>query len=171
MPTLTHNPTIREPERFYGGSIYGVETKPLAFFSDDRGWLFELFRQDQLHEELLPVMAYVSLTLPGVVRGPHQHAEQTDHFAFIGPGSFTLYLWDVRAESPTWSQMMKLLIDESHRFFVTVPPGVVHAYKNTGQAPGLIFNCPNRLFAGEGKNQPIDEIRHEQREHSPYKLD
>ena len=42
-----------------------------------------------------------------------------------------------------------------------VPPGVVHAYRNIGDMPGLVVNCPNRLYRGHGGKHRIDEIRHE----------
>lgn len=69
---------------------------PLVRHADQRGWLIELYRSDKLAAEQLPMMSYVSQTAPGVARGPHEHAEQTDCFAFIGPGDFKLYLWDSR---------------------------------------------------------------------------
>jgi dTDP-4-dehydrorhamnose 3,5-epimerase-like enzyme len=49
-------------------------------FEDDRGWLTELFRHDELAPEFFPVMAYISSTLPGVTRGPHEHVDQADLF-------------------------------------------------------------------------------------------
>jgi dTDP-4-dehydrorhamnose 3,5-epimerase len=52
-----------------------------------------------------------------------------------------------------------------------VPPGVVHAYQNVGGVPGLVFNCPNRLYKGAGRQEPVDEIRHEEDPDSPFKLD
>ena len=52
-----------------------------------------------------------------------------------------------------------------------IPPGVVHAYKNIGATPGLVFNCPDRLYAGEGSKEPVDEIRHEESDGSPFALD
>jgi len=145
--------------------------RPLEVHGDGRGWLAELFRTDELPAEQRPAMAYVSQTLPGIVRGPHEHAEQTDHFAFIGPGEFALYLWDVRAGSPSWGRRMKLSVGESNKQGVIVPPGVVHAYKNIGGVAGWVFNAPNRLFAGQGRGEPVDEIRHEDRTESPFVMD
>jgi len=52
-----------------------------------------------------------------------------------------------------------------------VPPGVVHAYKNVSRVAGLVFNCPNRLYAGRHREEPVDEIRHEDRRDSPFRLD
>jgi dTDP-4-dehydrorhamnose 3,5-epimerase len=54
---------------------------------------------------------------------------------------------------------------------VVVPPGVVHGYRSLGPEPGLVLNCPNRLFMGEGKREPVDEIRHEADPTNPFVLD
>ena len=85
---------------FRDGEIEGVVFKQLKRFSDHRGWLVELYREDELPEANHPVMSYVSETLPGVARGPHFHHDQSDLFAFVGPGTFKLYLWDAREGSP-----------------------------------------------------------------------
>jgi dTDP-4-dehydrorhamnose 3,5-epimerase len=148
-------PTIRD------GEIEGVVLRPLRFHHDARGWLVELFRQDELEPDWWPVMAYVSETLPGVTRGPHEHAGQTDGFAFIGPSDFQLILWDTRAGSPTWGRRTAVVVGASCPAAVWIPPGVVHAYRNIGGVAGLVFNAPNRLYAGWGKTEPVDEIRHE----------
>jgi dTDP-4-dehydrorhamnose 3,5-epimerase len=156
---------------FQPGPIEGVVIKPLARFEDSRGWLVELFRHDEMAPSHHPAMAYVSQTLAGVARGPHVHRDQADCFAFIGPGDFRLYLWDDRPDSPTYRHRQTLVAGPSHPLTVTIPPGVVHAYKNISDIPGLVFNCPNRLYAGEGKKQPVDEIRYENRPDSPFVLD
>ena len=151
--------------------IKDVIVKSLRKHTDDRGWLFELYREDELPETVHPVMAYISQTLPGIVRGPHEHNDQTDYFAFIGPSDFELTLWDARAESPTFGAKSKNIYGASNPCAVTIPPGVVHAYTNIGDQPGWVFNGPNRLYAGHGKNGPVDEIRHELDPESPYKVD
>lgn len=156
---------------FREGTIGGVLIRPLKRFDDDRGWLIELFRQDELDSALHPSMAYLSQTLPGVARGPHEHRHQTDLFAFVGPGDFKLYLWDIRPDSPTLNIRQTLVVGESNHQSVVVPPGVVHAYKNISPVPGLVFNCPNRLYAGQGRQEPVDEIRHEDLTDSSFRLD
>jgi len=52
-----------------------------------------------------------------------------------------------------------------------VPVGVVHAYKNVGNEPGIVFNAPNRLYKGPGRRDEVDEIRHEDLVDTPYRLD
>jgi len=156
---------------FREGPIHGVTVRPLRRFEDARGWLIEIFRHDEMDPALHPVMAYVSLTFPGVARGPHEHRGQADFFAFVGPGEFKLYLWDARQQSPSRACRQTLLVGQSHPHSVLVPPGVVHAYKNVGEVAGLVFNGPNRLYAGPGRREPVDEIRHEDLAESIFVLD
>ena len=159
------------PDHFIDAPIDGVVLRPISPHKDQRGWLAELFREDELPAEQHPVMTYVSETLAGVARGPHEHVDQTDYFAFLGPGEFCLYLWDTRPDSPTRGHRMKTFVGQSNPQCVIVPPGVVHAYKNIGETSGWVFNAPNRLYAGPGKNDPVDEIRHEDQAESVYRLD
>jgi dTDP-4-dehydrorhamnose 3,5-epimerase len=137
-------------------------------FQDDRGWLTEVFRQDEIDPDVLPVMGYVSMTRPGVARGPHEHRDQTDWFCFVGPSRFRLSLWDARKGSSTQGRKMVIEAGEGRPAMVVIPPGVIHAYRNIGLVEGLVFNCPNRLYAGKGKKEPVDEIRHEDAPGSPY---
>ena len=146
---------------YIDGEIDGVVMRPLRVFNDPRGWLIELFRQDELVQESWPVMTYVSQTLPGIARGPHEHVDQTDGFAFVGPSDFKLFMWDIRVTSSTRGRRSVLILGASNPGAIWIPPGVVHAYRNIGAVPGLVFNAPNRLYAGWGKKEPVDEIRHE----------
>lgn len=152
------------------GAIDGLICKPLQKFHDSRGWLCELFRRDELPPEFHPAMAYISATAPGVARGPHEHAGQADCFCFLGPSNFRLYLWDNRPGSPTYRVHLTEVVGTDQPLLLVVPPGVVHAYKNVGSEVGIVINCPNRLYKGPGRREPVDEIRHEQDKDSPFQL-
>ncbi len=153
------------------GQIEGVEIKQLTKFVDRRGFLCETFRLDELPRDLKPVMSYVSYTEPGVARGPHEHREQTDIFAFLGPGNFLLRLWDNRPESPTRGNFMELIVGADNPVTVIIPPGVVHGYRNISAAErGMVLNFPNRLYRGWGRQEEVDEIRHEDDIDSPFVL-
>jgi len=151
-----------------GGPIDGVILKPVAVWQDKRGWLAEFFRSDEADPSIFPAMGYVSMTLPGVARGPHEHRDQTDWFCFMGPSRFRVSLWDARSGSPTRGMKMAVDIGEGMPGILVVPPGVIHAYRNIGLVDGLVYNCPNRLYAGPGRREPVDEIRHENEPGSPY---
>ncbi len=156
---------------FTPGVVDGVVWQPLTKHHDTRGWLCELFREDELAEGFIPVMAYASVTEPGVARGPHEHVEQSDCFCFFGPSDFKLYLWDTRPFSRTRGRVQVEIVGQGQPMAVIVPPGVVHAYRNIGAVPGLVFNCPNRLYRGWGKQEPVDEIRHEDVPNTPFLMD
>ena len=153
------------------GPIHDVLWIPLKYFNDDRGWLVELFRHDQLDQKFHPVMAYVSQTKPGVARGPHEHVDQADYFCFTGPSTFRVYLWDARQGSPTAGAKEVRDVGEIAPCALIVPAGIVHAYKNIGDCDGLVFNAANRLYGGWHRKDPVDEIHHEQDLDSPYQLD
>ncbi len=156
---------------FHPGPIDGITWRPLRKYHDDRGWLCEMFRHDELLADYHPVMAYVSMTEPGVTRGPHEHVDQADCFCFLGPSTFKIYLWDSRASSPTFGASQAELAGIDRPMLLIVPAGVVHAYKNVGAEPGIVFNCPNRLYKGPGKSQPVDEVRHEEQADSPFRME
>lgn len=144
----------------------GVVIKELNVFTDERGWLTELFRNDET--DFSPVMSYVSLTKPGISRGPHEHMDQSDFFCFLG--NFRLYLWDNRKGSVSFGE--KFVLDTGGKpVTAIVPPGVVHAYKNMGPAEGLVLNLPDRLFRGQGKKDPVDEVRYENDPDSPFRIE
>lgn len=162
---------MKEVMSYSKGRIHDVTVKQLNKFLDERGWLAELFRSDELDAELLPTMAYISMTQQGVARGPHEHKEQTDYFCFIGPSNFKVYLWDARPDSPSYRVKQVIFAGLDSPMMLVVPPGVVHAYRNVGSENGIVFNGPNRLYAGPGKSEPVDEIRHEEQVDSPFQLD
>jgi len=146
--------------------VEGVIIKELKQFHDDRGWLVETFREDEI--DFVPVMSYVSMTKAGIARGPHEHLDQSDYFCFFG--SFSLYLWDNRKDSTTYQQHMVFDV-KGRPHIAIVPPGVVHAYKNIGKTDGLVINMPDRLYKGKDKTLPVDEIRYENDPASSYRID
>jgi dTDP-4-dehydrorhamnose 3,5-epimerase len=114
----------------------GLEIRELTLYKDQRGWLGEIIRDDE--SGIKPVMSYLSMTKPGLVRGPHENA----------------------------------IIDTTNvPTLVTVPPGIVHAYKNIDSNDGLVINLPDRLYGGRGKTEPVDEVRYEDDLSSPFRIE
>lgn len=148
--------------------IQGVVIKKIDKYEDERGWLMEIFRQDEMN--FSPLMSYVSSTKPGVVRGPHEHVHQSDAFVFIGPGSFSLHLWDRREDSETKGENLVVEVGENNPCLVIVPPGVVHGYKCISEIAAMSINLPDKLYKGPNKQEEVDEIRWEKDPNSPYKI-
>jgi len=148
--------------------IEGVKVTKINKFEDERGYLAEFFRSDEM--DYKPVMAYLSFTKLGVIRGPHEHEKQADFFVFAGPGDFELHLWDRQKGSSTKGEYFKEIFGESNPASVLVPPGVVHGYKCITETGGYSINLPDKLYKGEDKKEEVDEIRWEQDPSSPYKI-
>ena len=154
---------------FKKGEIEGVIIEKLIKYSDERGFLVETFRVDNLSDNLQPVMSYVSYTNPGIARGPHEHLKQTDIFCFMGSGNFRIKLWDNRKESKTYRCCMEILGGEDNPIRIIVPPGIVHGYKNISEeVDGMVLNYPDKLYRGWGRKEEVDEIRHEDKEDEFY---
>jgi dTDP-4-dehydrorhamnose 3,5-epimerase len=154
---------------FKKGEIEGVVVSKLNKFTDERGFLIETFRIDNLPDNLQPVMSYVSYTRLGIARGPHEHNKQTDIFCFIGPGNFKIKLWDNRKGSKTYENYIDVIGGEDNPIRVIVPPGVVHGYKNISEEiDGMVLNYPDKLYRGWDRKEEVDEIRHEDKEDEFY---
>lgn len=151
-------------------SLRGVVVEELQVHSDSRGWLVEVFRKDEIRKDIMPVMGYVSMTRPGVARGPHEHKKQTDYFCFLGTSSFRLYLWDNRKGSSARGKKEIIRINKGRVIKVVIPPGVIHGYKNVGRTGGLVVNIPNKLYAGHMRRTKVDEIRYENKNRGPFKI-
>ena len=176
--------------------INGIYVKELKKYEDERGWLCEIYREDEIdykitktsqeamgpHIDIIeeesiefdvyrPVMSYISMTNPGISRGPHEHLKQSDFFVFVGPGSFKVSLWDNRKDSSTYGEYYEVIAGEENPLCMIVPPGVVHGYKCVSKTPAWSINLPDKLYKGHGKTEEIDEVRWENNPDSPYKIE
>lgn len=157
---------------FRKGEVEGVIIEKLIKFTDERGFLVETFRIDNLPDDLHPVMSHISYTKSGIARGPHEHNKQTDIFCFIGPGDFKIKLWDNRKESKTHGNYMEFFGGKENPIRVIIPFGVVHGYKNISKnVIGMVINYPDKLYRGCGKKRSVDEKRYENDKQSPFNMD
>jgi dTDP-4-dehydrorhamnose 3,5-epimerase len=119
--------------------------------------------------EFFPAMAYVidKQASPN----PHEHVDQADLFCFLGPSNFKVRMWDNRADSPTYRNVLTLTAGADNPKSVLIPKGVVHAYRNVGEIDGIVINCPNRLYMGPERREQVDEIRHEDDPNTIFRID
>ena len=155
---------------FTDGVIDNVRISTPKIYEDERGLLAELYRKDNIEEDYIPAMTYMSVTHPGMKRGPHEHATQTDTFIFLGSSGFRVYLWDNRKLSQTYQTKQLVLVAPYVLTTIVIPPGIVHAYQNIGLQEGWVLNAPNKLYKGWNRNLPVDEIRHEQNPQTEFIL-
>ena len=89
---------------------------------DARGALFEPLSGAELASQK---NVHVVLTQPNEVRGNHVHLTAVETTSVVGPCLVRLKETDVIRD-------VEVPAGETWRF--TIPPGVVHAYRNTGDA-------------------------------------
>jgi len=98
----------------------------IAFPSDARGLVFEPLGADQIPEQR---NVHVVVSQPGAVRGNHLHERSTEIAVMLGPGL-------VRLREAGQIRDVEVPIGKAFRF--TLPAGVSHAFKATGNTPMLL---------------------------------
>ena len=105
--------------------IEGCAPVPVVANSDDRGCLFEIFREEWTGA-FKTVQWNACSSLAGVMRGVHVHVEY-DEFYTLPFGRVFLALRDIRRASPTFGNSAGFEWNAADGFAVPVPAGVAHA--------------------------------------------
>ncbi|HEU4562314.1 MAG TPA: cupin domain-containing protein [Longimicrobium sp.] len=102
-----------------------VTFEPLAVHADARGSVFEPLGPDALPDQR---NVHVVVTEPGGVRGNHLHRHGTETLVIHGPALFRC-----REDG----EIVDVEVPPGAVYRFTIPPGVAHALKNTGDAPAV----------------------------------
>ncbi len=119
-----------------------VTVDRLEWLADPRGALVEVARVSDVGDI---AQVYVSATSPGVVKGWHLHARQTDRF-FVLRGRILLATCDLLAPS---HEIRELVVDaERSPLRVTIHPGVAHGWMALGSDESWVLNLVSREYDG-----------------------
>jgi dTDP-4-dehydrorhamnose 3,5-epimerase len=135
---------LTDPETTMARRIDGVVVKDLKVIPDERGWLMEIFRNDDPFFEKFGQL-YMTVAYPGVVKGWHYHKRQTDHFCCV-KGMLKVVLYDDREGSPTRGEVNEFFIGDRRPQLLRIPAGVLHGMKGIGVEPALLINCPDQVY-------------------------
>jgi UDP-2-acetamido-2,6-beta-L-arabino-hexul-4-ose reductase len=104
-----------------------VTIEPVSLVADARGLVVE-----PLDADTLPLQRNVHLVLtePGAVRGNHAHARGHEITLVLGPALFRYR---------DGAAVRDLLIPEGQAYRITIPPGIAHAFQNTGTQPMVLI--------------------------------
>jgi dTDP-4-dehydrorhamnose 3,5-epimerase len=126
---------------------------PLKRIFDERGSILHMLRANDPHFEKFGEI-YFSTAYPGVIKGWHEHAHQTQFYAVI-KGMIKLVLYDNRTDSKTDKTLMEIFTGENNYQLVRIPPGVINGYKVIGIETAIVANCATHLHdPGEMKRYP-----------------
>lgn len=131
--------------------IEGVELLPLTLHTDDGGNFLEVFRlQDGNVEGVTnPFPAKqisMSIMVPGVIKAYHFHEHQDD-FWFTPPSHrLIVNMHDLREDSPTFDQHMRLILGGGKASILRIPAGVAHGVKNSYNHDMFLFYATTEQF-------------------------
>ncbi len=105
-----------------------VHIEPVKAHHDARGSLFEPLNDAELGAQK---NVHVVITAPNEVRGNHRHASAVEITTVVGPCL-------ARLKESGVIRDVEVPAGEAWRFII--PPGVAHAYRNTGEGPMVLIS-------------------------------
>lgn len=144
--------------------------------SDERGFVTELFRIDELKKVLGYdpgfVRALHSRSHKGVLRG--MHAEPCHKLFYVEHGSVFSAIADIRPDSPTFGKVRTGILDDENRHVLYIPPGfangfcalsepadvtyILSAYYKPGEKkPAIAWNDPDLAIPWPIKNPTLSK--------------
>ncbi len=113
---------------------------------DARGCVFEPLNDAELSVQR---NVHVVITEPNGVRGNHAHQTATEITSVVGPCL-------VRLKEGGTLRDVEIPAGETWR--LTIPPGVVHAFRNSGDAPMVLVSFSTNLHDPAGADTRREQI-------------
>jgi dTDP-4-dehydrorhamnose 3,5-epimerase-like enzyme len=123
-----------------------VRIEAIKTHRDPRGSVFEPLGDAELTAQK---NVHVVLTAPNEVRGNHVHETAVETTTVVGPCL-------VRLKEAGAIRDVEVPPGETWRF--TIPPGVVHAYRNTGTSTLVLVSFSTRLHDPNGADTRREQI-------------
>jgi UDP-2-acetamido-2,6-beta-L-arabino-hexul-4-ose reductase len=114
--------------------------------SDARGLVFEPLDEAQLKEQH---NVHVVLTQPGETRGNHHHLSAVEITSVVGPCLIRLKEGGV---------LRDLEVPAGETWRLVIPPGVTHAFRNTGSAPMVLVSFSSEVHDPSGASLRRESI-------------
>jgi len=123
-----------------------VHIESVKTHRDARGSLFEPLNDAELKAQR---NVHVVLTAPNEVRGNHRHASAVEMTTVVGPCL-------VRLKEAGVIRDVEVPAGETWRF--TIPPGVAHAYRNTGTEPMVLISFSTQVHDPNASDTTREQI-------------
>jgi len=141
--------------------ITGVKIIPLKRFNDETGSLTELVRLNNGSVEDLSGFELKQVNFSEIdrwaIKAFHVHKEQTDIWYVPPANKILLILVDLREDSSTQDNRMRMVLGDGESRLVLIPPGIAHGCKNLSNHKSEIIYLVDKKFDPEPKK--CDEWR------------
>ncbi|KPJ61751.1 MAG: hypothetical protein AMJ42_00960 [Deltaproteobacteria bacterium DG_8] len=104
----------------------GVKVSTLNMKKDERGWVAEIIRKEELVRNKEFGQFMVTTAYPGYVKGNHYHTRKFEWFCVL-KGEARLVLVDNHS-----GEREELMLNEEHIKTIRIPPHISHAIENVG---------------------------------------
>ena len=103
----------------------GIDVKNLVVHKDDRGWLAEIFRPEDLN---MTMNGQVTVTTahPGIVKTNHYHKRKYEWYCVL-KGKMNLALKDMKTGTKE-----EMIIEDKDLKILKISPNMAHGFKNIG---------------------------------------
>lgn len=131
--------------------IEGLEIKPLTLHSDDGGNFSEIFRVTNGNVEGFEKPFEVrqismSVLTPSTIKAFHLHFKQEDLWYVPSYDRLLANFVDVREDSPTYKNHVRLVLGGGKSYVVRIPQGVAHGVGNIYQRSMTLFYATSAQF-------------------------
>ena len=108
----------------------GIDVKNLIVHKDDRGWLAEIFRPEDLN---MTMKGQVTVTTahPGIVKANHYHKRKYEWYCVL-KGKMNLALKDMKTGTKE-----EMIIEDKDLKILKISPNIAHGFKNIGD--GMLY--------------------------------
>lgn len=103
-----------------------IEIKELIVHKDNRGWLAEIFRPEDVNETIKGQIT-VTTAHPGIAKGNHYHKRKWEWYCVI-KGKMKLVLKDMETGNKE-----EIILSEDKLEILKIGPNIAHGFKNIGE--------------------------------------
>lgn len=140
-----------------------MEYQPLAIpdvvlmtpkvFGDERGFFMETFRQEEFIKRCGNyqfVQDNHSSSKKGILRGLHyQHKQPQGKLVRVTKGEVFDVAVDMRQNSPTFGEWVGVLLNETNKQLLWIPPGFAHGFYVTSEMAEFQYKCTDYYAPGD----------------------
>ncbi|HEX3912532.1 MAG TPA: cupin domain-containing protein [Steroidobacteraceae bacterium] len=120
--------------------------RPVKTHRDARGAVFEPLSDAELASQK---NVHVVITQPNEVRGNHLHRTAIETTTVVGP---------CRVRLKEEGEVRDIDVAAGEILRLTIPPGVVHAFRNTGRSAMVLVSFSTNLHDPEGADTQREQI-------------
>jgi len=112
--------------------------KELEIHSDNRGWLVELLKANELEKPVKQI--HITSINPGYIRGNHYHSKRMEWF-FVVAGKAKLSLQDIKTK-----EKIHFKLSPKEPKVITIFPFIAHAVKNVGKEIVYLVSAQSDIY-------------------------